>query len=80
MIHTISTTMQPDQPIEVDDTEYLDLKRQGLIAVDYTEQADAASAERDQTPAPTPPAPEQAAATAPATTSKAAKTAANKEG
>jgi hypothetical protein len=41
--HLITTTMQPDKPIEVDDTEYLDLKRQGLIAVDHTEQA-AASA------------------------------------
>ena len=31
--------MQPDKPIEVDDAEYLDLKRDGLIAVDHTEQA-----------------------------------------
>ncbi|TXJ78631.1 hypothetical protein E2C11_16625 [Streptomyces lavendulae] len=32
MTHTITTTMQPDKQIEVSDTEYLDLKRQGLIA------------------------------------------------
>ena len=39
MPHLITTTMQPDKPIEVDDAEYLDLKRDGLIAVDHTEQA-----------------------------------------
>lgn len=39
MPHVITTTMQPDKPIEVDDVEYLDLKRQGLIAADHTEQA-----------------------------------------
>lgn len=43
MTHTITTTMQPDKPIEVEDTEYLDLQRQGLILADHTEQA-AASA------------------------------------
>lgn len=43
MTHLISTTMQPDKPLEVEDTEYLDLKRQGLIAVDHTEQAAAAA-------------------------------------
>jgi hypothetical protein len=37
--HTISTTMRPGDPIQVGDAEYLDLKRQGLIAVDYDEQA-----------------------------------------
>lgn len=41
MTHLISTTMQPDKPIEVEDTEYLDLKRQGLVLVDHTEQAEA---------------------------------------
>jgi hypothetical protein len=35
--------MQPDKPIEVDDAEYLDLQRQGLIAVDHTEPAEAAA-------------------------------------
>lgn len=59
MTHLITTTMQPDRPIEVEDTEYLDLKRQGLVLVDHTEQA---------------------AATAPATSKKAASSAATKEG
>lgn len=27
----VRTTMRPDQPIEVDDADYLDLKRQGLL-------------------------------------------------
>ena len=39
MNHKISTTMQPDKQIEVEETEYLDLKRQGLIAADTPEQA-----------------------------------------
>ena len=43
MIHTISTTMQPGVVLEVDDAEYFDLKRQGLISVDHTEQAAAAA-------------------------------------
>jgi hypothetical protein len=33
---TVRTTMQPDREIDVDDAEYLDLKRQGLLV-----QADA---------------------------------------
>jgi hypothetical protein len=37
--HLITTTMQPDKQIEVGDAEYLDLKRDGLIAVDHAEQA-----------------------------------------
>ena len=59
MPHLITTTVQPDKTIEVDDAEYTDLKRQGLVLVDHTEQA---------------------AATAPAVTTKAAKPAAPKEG
>ena len=43
MTHTIATTMQPDKPIEVDDAEYTDLMRQGLVLVDHTEQAAAAA-------------------------------------
>lgn len=39
MIHTISTTMRPDRVTDVDDAEYTDLKRQGLVLIDYTEQA-----------------------------------------
>lgn len=34
MKRTVRTTMRPDQTIEVDDIEYLDLKRQGLILAD----------------------------------------------
>jgi len=37
--HLIATTMQPDKPIEVEDPEYLDLKRQGLVLIDYAVQA-----------------------------------------
>jgi hypothetical protein len=43
VIHTIATTMQPDVVLEVEDAEYTDLKRQGLILVDHTEQAAAAA-------------------------------------
>lgn len=31
---TVRTTMQPDREIEVDDAEYLDLQRQGLLVGD----------------------------------------------
>lgn len=34
MTHTIRTTMQPDRELEVDDAEYLDLQRQGLLVKD----------------------------------------------
>ena len=43
MTRLIATTMQPDKPIEVEDAEYLDLSRQGLILIDFTEQAEAAA-------------------------------------
>lgn len=43
MNHTISTTMRPDKVIEVDDAEYTDLTRQGLVLIDYSEQAAAAA-------------------------------------
>ncbi len=43
---TVRTTMRPDQPIEVGDVEYLDLKRQGLLLEDPAPQ-----------PAPAPAAP-----------------------
>ena len=43
MTHLISTTMRPDQVVEVEDTEYVDLERQGLVLVDHTEQAEAAA-------------------------------------
>jgi hypothetical protein len=68
--HKISTTMQPGVPLEVEEAEYHDLKRQGLIATDDSEEAELATA----------PAPDQAAAPAPAVTSKAVKPAMNKEG
>lgn len=35
---TVRTTMQPDQPIEVGEVEYLDLKRQGLLVDDDSDQ------------------------------------------
>jgi hypothetical protein len=35
--------MQPDVVLEVDDAEYTDLERQGLVLVDHTEQAAAAA-------------------------------------
>jgi hypothetical protein len=41
--HLISTTMRPDQVVEVEDAEYTDLQRQGLVLVDHTEQAEAAA-------------------------------------
>ena len=31
---TVRTTMQPDREIDVDDAEYLDLQRQGLLVED----------------------------------------------
>lgn len=33
-MRTVRTTMQPDQTLTVDDTEYVDLKRQGLLIED----------------------------------------------
>lgn len=35
---TVRTTMQPDKPIEVDDAEYLDLQRQGLLVEETADQ------------------------------------------
>jgi hypothetical protein len=41
----VRTTMRPDQPIEVGDVEYADLKAQGLLVEDaHTTEAPAASA------------------------------------
>ncbi|GGW98695.1 hypothetical protein [Streptomyces chartreusis] len=34
MTRTVRTTMRPDQPIEVGEAEYLDLKRQKLLLAD----------------------------------------------
>lgn len=31
MTHQVRTTMRPDEVLEVDDAEYLDLQRQGLL-------------------------------------------------
>ncbi|MFI1166565.1 hypothetical protein ACH4UM_23915 [Streptomyces sp. NPDC020801] len=83
MTHKITTTMQPTVQIEVDDAEYLDLKRQGLIAQDDAGHAETSSdvpAAVENAAASAPATPDQAQAPAPAATSKAAKTAANKEG
>ncbi|WP_020135047.1 hypothetical protein [Streptomyces sp. 351MFTsu5.1] len=38
MTHTVRTTMRPDQEIEVDDAEYLDLQRQGLLVQETAEE------------------------------------------
>jgi hypothetical protein len=38
MTHKVRTTMRPDQEIEVDDAEYLDLKRQGLLVEETAEE------------------------------------------
>lgn len=66
MTHKISTTMRPGDPVVVGDAEYLDLKRQGLIAHDYTQ-------------APATPTPPPAPAERTATVKKAAPTATSKE-
>jgi hypothetical protein len=49
-MHTVRTTMQPDREIEVDDAEYLDLQRQGLLV-----EADAHEDVPPATAAPTAP-------------------------
>lgn len=49
MTHLIRTTMRPDQQIEVGDAEYLDLKRDGLLAND---QPDAPAPATKKTAAP----------------------------
>lgn len=60
---TVRTTMQPDREIEVDDAEYVDLQRQGLLV----EDDHAPVAEPEPTAPAAPAAPEQpAAAAAPA--------------
>jgi hypothetical protein len=48
---TVRTTMRPDQPIEVDDAEHLDLQRQGLLV-----EADADQSAPPATAAPANPA------------------------
>ncbi|WP_435279337.1 hypothetical protein [Streptomyces sp. 1222.5] len=35
---TIRTTMRPDQEIDVDDAEYLDLQRQGLLVEEDSQE------------------------------------------
>jgi hypothetical protein len=46
MTRKVRTTMQPDKEIEVDDAEYLDLQRQGLLAEEpATESAPPATAD-----------------------------------
>lgn len=40
MMRKIATTNRPDVTIEVEEAEYLDLKRQGLIAGDKTPKKD----------------------------------------
>lgn len=36
--HKIRTTIEPDVVLEVDDREYVDLQRQGLIKTDESEK------------------------------------------
>lgn len=45
-MHRISVTQRPDEMIEVDDAEYLDLQRMGLIAKDETETEEPAKVEK----------------------------------
>ncbi|MGY6019594.1 hypothetical protein [Streptomyces spinosirectus] len=55
---TVRTTMRPDQTLEVDDAEYIDLKRQGLLVEEEVPPAPAAPAapEKEVPPAPAAPA------------------------
>ncbi|MYS15168.1 hypothetical protein [Streptomyces sp. SID4982] len=78
MTHTVRTTMRPDQELEVNDAEYLDLQRQGLLHGDNS-RSETPTPSRDQTAATNPATPEQAQASAPATT-RPAKPATTKEG
>jgi hypothetical protein len=60
---TVRTTMRPDQAIDVDDTEYLDLQRQGLLVEEDAEQdvppATAAPAAPEPAPQPAAVAPKK---------------------
>lgn len=49
----IRTTMRPDQEIEVDDAEHIDLQRQGLL-VEETAQEDVPPATATPEPGPQP--------------------------
>ncbi|MFI5687902.1 hypothetical protein [Streptomyces sp. NPDC051636] len=49
---TIRTTMRPDQAIDVDDAEYLDLQRQGLLVEEPTAESES---QEPRTDAGTPP-------------------------
>jgi len=56
---TVRTTMQPDREIDVDDAEYLDLQRQGLLV-----KEDAAESVPPATAAPANPAKKPSSGTA----------------
>jgi hypothetical protein len=60
---TIRTTMRPDLSIEVDDAEYLDLQRQGLLVEEDSREevppATAAPAAPESTPQPAAVAPKK---------------------
>jgi hypothetical protein len=43
MTRTVRTTIRPDQPIEVDDTEYAQLKADGLLFEDQTPEVPSAA-------------------------------------
>lgn len=49
----VRTTMRPDQPIKVDDAEYLDLKRQGLLIEETQAQPEAAAPKAPEKKTPT---------------------------
>lgn len=44
---TVTTTMQPDVPLQVDEIEWTDLNRQGLLADDGTTEPARVRAARD---------------------------------
>lgn len=60
---TVRTTMQPDREIDVDDAEYLDLQRQGLLVEDTAHEdvppATAAPANPEAPPQPAAVAPKK---------------------
>jgi hypothetical protein len=67
MTRTVRTTMQPDKQIDVDDAEYLDLQRQGLLVEEDAKTdvppATAAPAAPEPTPQPAAVAPKKTGTT-----------------
>ncbi|MER5715716.1 hypothetical protein [Streptomyces sp. NPDC002132] len=67
-MRTVRTTMRPDQEIEVEDAEYLDLQRQGLLVEEDTHEDVPPATAAPAAPEPAP----QPAAVAPKKTGPAA--------